>query len=620
MCGIIAALSNRDVSHFLLQGLTHLEYRGYDSAGIGLVDHGKIKRYRKKGRISELENFIKGKDYKGNCGIAHTRWATHGIPTDTNAHPFQSNQRVLVVHNGIVENYIVLKKELIKEGFTFESETDSEVIAHSIMRYLRKYGDANEHALLKAVASTAADLKGAFAFCAIDKNYGNRIIMAKCLSPLVLGIGEQGGFVASDISAISILAEKFSHLENGNIAEIYLQNGCTGCKANFFDMQLKRLNRKFKKISTVDYRVELGQHKHYMHKEIWEQPEAICNTLEGRLLKGQISDKILGAKSTKMLDNTENIVITACGSSFHAALVAKYWLEEIARVPCQIEIASEYRYRRQIIPKNSLFIAISQSGETADILAAHKKAKENSYLNTLAVSNVESSSLVCDADFALLTHASPELGVASTKTFTTQLTVLLILTILFAKRKRGKEIIAKLVEDLCGLPSDIERALRLDEKMAKIAKIYSTKNHVLFLGRGQFFPIAHEGALKLKEISYIHAEGYAAGELKHGPLALIDKHMPSFCILPDNEVFSKTLSNIEEIATRGGCIHVLTNKSKDFYPSSKKIKTIDLEVPTNCCSPIVFTVPLQSLAYHTALLKGTDIDHPRNLAKSVTVE
>ena len=610
MCGIVAAISNHDVSAILMEGLKRLEYRGYDSAGIAFLNGG-IHRLRKPGKVKELQTLLDANPCQSHIGIAHTRWATHGVPDEANAHPHISGDRVVIVHNGIIENYKTLKAQQLKSGFTFESETDTEVIAHQIMLHLRSEGD-----LLQAVSLACRDLKGAYALAVLDSEDPTRLIAARKGSPLVLGIGEDGNYVSSDAQAIAPVTQSFIHLENEEIAVLSRDH------YQLYDLTLKALERAPVHISLAADAAELGEFEHYMHKEIHEQPRAVLDTLEGRLFENTIPDGILGNVDEALLAGVDTMHIVACGSSYHAALVAKYWFENLVGIPCPVEIASEFRYCRQTTPKKALFVAISQSGETADTLAALELAKTRPYLATLAICNVPQSSLVRESDLTLMTHAGPEIGVASTKAFIVQLVALLLLVVLVGKRHGlSAALEGDIVRQLRHLPTCLEAALALEPQIKRLAKQYANKEHALFLGRGAHYPIALEGALKMKEISYIHAEAYPAGELKHGPLALVDEDMPVIAVAPNDPLLAKLRGNLEEVRARGGILHVFTDQATAFSEDEAAIDTlIKLDTPEAIIAPIVFTLPLQLLAYHTALIKGTDIDKPRNLAKSVTVE
>lgn len=609
MCGIVGAISKRDVSGILLEGLRRLEYRGYDSAGMAVLNKGLLERIRRPGKVAELSDALEQSNLSGIVGIAHTRWATHGVPSEYNAHPHISNGRVAIVHNGIIENYQELREMQSKVGFKFTSDTDTEVIAHQIVLYLDE-GDS----LFFAVQNTVKDLKGAYALGVIDRTDENRIIAARSGSPLVIGIGENENFIASDVHALLKETQKFIYLENGDIAEI------TRDKISIFDLNGEFVEREIRLSKQSAEATEKGEYAHYMLKEIYEQPRAIADTLEGRALNGRVLDEILGPKAKEILDKAQAIQIIACGTSYHAGLVAKYWFEEIAGIHCHVEVASEFRYRKHVVRPGTLFVTISQSGETADSLAALLQASSENYVGSLVVCNVAESSLVRESDLVLMTHAGPEIGVASTKAFTTQLVALMMLVILVGRRNGLYPEMEKiLVEQLLNLPVRINKALSLDKPIKELAKLYKDKHHALFLGRGSYHPIAMEGALKLKEISYIHAEAYAAGELKHGPIALVDSDMPVITVAPNNELLEKLKSNIEEVRARGGELHVFADAGCAFE-AEEGVQLIELDAPENAVAPIIFTIPLQLLSYHVAVLKGTDVDQPRNLAKSVTVE
>ena len=609
MCGIVGAISKRNVSNILLEGLKRLEYRGYDSAGMAVLNKGLLERIRRPGKVSQLSEALQTSKLDGGIGIAHTRWATHGVPSEYNAHPHICNGRVAIVHNGIIENYQELRKAQTKAGFRFTSETDTEVIAHQIVMYLDQ-----GNTLFQSVQNTVADLKGAYALGVIDRTDENRMIAARNGSPLVIGIGEHENFIASDIQALLKETQKFIYLENGDIAEI------TFDKVSIFNRQGEFVEREIKSSKLSSSAAEKGEYPHYMLKEIYEQPQAIADTLEGRVLNGKVLDEILGPSARAILDKTQSIQIIACGTSYHAGLVAKYWFEEIAGVHCHVEVASEFRYRKHVVRPGTMFVTISQSGETADSLAALQQAKQENYVGSLVICNVPESSLVRESDLCLMTHAGPEIGVASTKAFTTQLVALMMLVILVGRRNGLHPEMEKiLVEQLLNLPVRINRALGLNESIKALANRYKDKNHALFLGRGSHHPIAMEGALKLKEISYIHAEAYPAGELKHGPIALVDKDMPVITVSPNNELLEKLKSNLEEVRARGGELHVFADVGCAFEPH-EQMQLLEVDAPENAVAPIIFTIPLQLLAYHVAILKGTDVDQPRNLAKSVTVE
>jgi glucosamine--fructose-6-phosphate aminotransferase (isomerizing) len=610
MCGIVGAIAQRNVSLILLEGLKRLEYRGYDSAGMAVVNAGGFQRIRKVGKVSQLENALQATDLQGRLGIAHTRWATHGVPTEKNAHPHICNGRVAVVHNGIIENYAQLKQAQLSAGFRFTSDTDTEVIVHQIAYYLERGQD-----LLAAVQNTVTDLRGAYAIGVIDCREPDRLIAARRGSPLVVGIGIGEHFIASDIQALLPVTQRFIYLENGDTAELRLDS------ATIYVRRGAVAARSTKVSELLSTGAERGAFRHFMLKEIFEQPRAIAETLEGRIAEGRVLDEILGPAADRILAQTKAIQIVACGTSYHAGLVAKFWFEELAGVPCQVEIASEFRYHRHVVLPGSLFIAISQSGETADTLAALDLAKKQQcYTGTLAICNVPESSLVRESDLVLMTRAGTEIGVASTKAFTTQLTALMLIAILVGRR-HGLDISteAAVVGQLQRLPTDIRTVLQLDADISRLAEDYVGKEHALFLGRGSHYPVAMEGALKLKEISYIHAEAYAAGELKHGPLALVDAGMPVIAVAPNNQLLEKLVSNLEEVRSRGGQLYVFADADARIKPS-QDVRVLEIAPVAAAVAPIIFTVPLQLLAYHTAVLKGTDVDQPRNLAKSVTVE
>ena len=609
MCGIVGAIAKYDVSAMLLEGLQRLEYRGYDSAGMALINGDSIQRLRRLGKVSELQQAVQQYPIDGHIGIAHTRWATHGVPSEKNAHPHISTQRIAIVHNGIIENFQTLKDQQIEHGFTFSSDTDTEVIVHQIVHYLNQQQD-----LLAAVQHALADLVGAYALAVIDKNDPSRIIAARQGSPLVLGIGQQQHFIASDVQALLKYTQQFIYLENGDVVDISRD------QVVIHDQSGQQVERPIKHSEQNSAAAEKGDYAHYMLKEIYEQPRAISDTLEGRVVNGRVVDEILGAKAKQILDAVEAIQIIACGTSYHAGLVAKYWFEELAGLHCHVEVASEFRYRKHVVRPGTLFVTVSQSGETADSIAALMQSKSKNYVGSLVICNVPESSLVRESDLVLMTHAGPEIGVASTKAFTTQLVALMLLVILVGRRKAlTADSEQELVAQLLNLPARINKALQLNHDIESLASQYKDKQHALFLGRGSHHPIAMEGALKLKEISYIHAEAYAAGELKHGPIALVDEDMPVITVAPNNELLEKLKSNIEEVRARGGQLHVFADISSGFN-ADDLIQLIELDAPDNAVAPIIFTIPLQLLAYHAAVLKGTDVDQPRNLAKSVTVE
>jgi len=616
MCGIVGGIAERSVMPILLEGLRRLEYRGYDSSGIALLSsENDIQRVRSLGKIKQLEHKIDQKtaNFTGNIGIAHTRWATHGIPSENNAHPHVCNNKVAVVHNGIIENYQSLKQAQIKAGYRFTSETDTEVVAHAIHQQLETTDD-----LLQAVTQVLSQFEGAYAFGVIAINDPETLIAARKGSPLVIGLGIGENFIASDVSALLPVTQSFIFLEDGDVAKI------TRDQILIFDVQGQSVERPIKQSNLSTTAVELGEHKHYMHKEIFEQPQAVVDTLEGRISQQHVLVSSFGYEAEQIFQTVQQIQIIACGTSYHAGLVAKYWFEDILNMPCQVEVASEYRYRNPVVQNNTLFVTVSQSGETADTLAALQQLKSSRNLNTptLTICNVAESSLTRESDLTCLTHAGPEIGVASTKAFTTQLVVLALLLVSIGKLQKritdDQEL--RIVQGLQKLPNLIKSALEQEDTIKDIAKLFSDKQHALFLGRGTMYPIALEGALKLKEISYIHAEAYPAGELKHGPLALIDENMPVIAIAPLDDLLEKLKSNLQEVKARGGQMIVFEDEQSQL--SSENSFTV-LKVTNNVgriTAPITFNIALQLLSYHVALIKGTDVDQPRNLAKSVTVE
>jgi glutamine---fructose-6-phosphate transaminase (isomerizing) len=611
MCGIVGAVADRDVVPVLIEGLRRLEYRGYDSAGIAVLNGtGSIKRLRTVGKVRKLEDALDIDPTRGALGIAHTRWATHGVPSERNAHPHISKDGIAIVHNGIIENHEELRDELKRAGYEFSSETDTEVIAHRIHYHLKVTGD-----LFKAVRATVAELEGAYALAVISQDDPDRIVLARQGCPVVVGLGEGENFVASDVAALLPVTRRFVFLEEGDVGEIHRTS------FRIIDRDGNTVQRREWLSDQSPDAAEKGDYAHYMLKEIHEQPRAVAQTLEERVAGGKLLEAAFGPAAQAVFAKTEAVRIVACGTSFHAATVAKYFIEQICRLPCWVEIASEYRYRNPVVPKNTLFVSVSQSGETADTLAALRLAKGAGYLSQLAICNVPESSLVRESELVMLTRAGPEIGVASTKAFTTQLAALDMLVIALAKfhsadaeRERG------LVQRLLGIPSLIESTLALDGTIRKLAERFADKHHALFLGRGAMHPIAMEGALKLKEISYIHAEAYPAGELKHGPLALVDEDMPVIAIAPNNDLLEKLKSNLQEVRARGGELYVFADPESGMT-SSEGVTVIHMPRHVSYFqAPAVYTVPLQLLAYHCAILKGTDVDQPRNLAKSVTVE
>ena len=609
MCGIVGAIAKHNVADTLIQGLRRLEYRGYDSAGIAVCENRSIERIRRSGKVDALALALVEHPLDGLVGIAHTRWATHGAPSENNAHPHMSVQRIAVVHNGIIENFQDLKNRQQSAGVQFESETDSEVIVHQIVYYL-----SQQQSLLNAVTNTCKDLQGTYALAVIDQENPDQIIAARNGSPLIIGVSDDMNLITSDVNAVLKHTQNFMYLENGDIADIDAQ------EVAIYDKSGARVERAIQQCQQSAAATDKGDYAHYMLKEIHEQPRAITDTLEGRIFNGQVLDGILGPLAKPILDKVKTIQIIACGTSYHAGCVAKHWFEELAGVPCQVEVASEFRYRKHIVQAGTLFITISQSGETADSLAALLQAQTEQYVGSLVICNVPESSLVRESDLVLMTHAGPEIGVASTKAFTTQLVALMLLVILIGKRHqlsahKQKELVAQLTN----LPARVSKVFESDTAILALAHRYQDKQHALFLGRGSHYPIAMEGALKLKEISYVHAEAYAAGELKHGPIALIDEHMPVITVAPNNELLAKLKSNIQEVHARGGELHVFADINCDFK-DDKTMQLIEIDAPENAVAPIIFNIPLQLLAYHVAVLKGTDVDQPRNLAKSVTVE
>lgn len=609
MCGIVGAIAQRDVGEILLEGLRRLEYRGYDSAGLAIFDHKKsIKRLRVKGKVTKLNSLYTDNVISGSLGIAHTRWATHGKPNKYNAHPHCSGDDIALVHNGIIENHAELKQDLIEQKYEFSSETDTETIVHLLHSQLN---DSND--LLIAVRNTVAQLKGAYALGILAKSDPDRIIAVRYGSPLVIGIGIGENFIASDTLALLPVTQKFIFLKDGDIADI---------RCNYitiYDKHGQVVKRKIFESNMTADNVCLGDYRHYMLKEIFEQPESLQKTLSGCIENNKILPEVFGASASTIFAKTKHVQIVACGTSYHAALVAQHWIEEIVKISCQVEIASEFRYRKAAVMPHTLFITISQSGETADTLAALHKAKNMGYLSTLTICNVAESALVRESDLVFLTRAGREIGVASTKAFTAQLLSLLILTITLAQEKIDQSQIKHLIGLLRSLPQTVRCALELNDKVKNLADLFINKQHALFLGRGVSYPIAQEGALKLKEISYVHAEAYPAGELKHGPLALVDDDMPVIAVAPTDDLLEKIKSNLEEVRARGGQLIVFTDHDSGIK-NTNDIISLKIEKVDAVIAPIVFTVPLQLLAYHVAVMRGTDVDHPRNLAKSVTVE
>jgi len=607
MCGIVGAVAKRNVVPILVNGLLRLEYRGYDSAGLVVVNDGKLERVRSTGRVAELGQ--KSASTNGELGIAHTRWATHGIPSERNAHPHISRDLIAVVHNGIIENYEELRTELSAQGYEFTSDTDTEVIAHLIHSH---YAQGN---LLIATQMALSQLVGAYAIGVIAADNPHQLIAARKGSPLLLGVGEGEHFIASDMSALLQVTRKVVYLEDGDVAEVGLFH------YRIFDADGHPVQRPVQVSELTNDNVELGTYRHYMQKEIHEQPQALANTLESVCNSQSLVPGIFGAEANTIFREVERILILACGTSNHAGQVARYWLEEIAGIPCVVEIASEYRYRRSVADPKTLVVAISQSGETADTLAALDHAKTTGHPYTLAICNVPESALIRQSRLRLLTRAGPEIGVASTKAFTTQLAALFLLTLVLAKL-RGRldaDREQQFLHELRHLPVAVQKVLALEPQIAEMSQHFVTKHHALFLGRGVHYPIAAEGALKLKEISYIHAEAYPAGELKHGPLALVDQDMPVVAVAPNDALLEKLKSNLQEVRARGGELYVFADADTHIRPS-EGVHILQMPEHAGFLSPILHTVPLQLLAYYVALQKGTDVDKPRNLAKSVTVE
>lgn len=610
MCGIVGAVAERNVTAILLEGLKRLEYRGYDSAGVAVFSNaGKLERMRRPGKVSELEQALAGEPLAGRLGIAHTRWATHGAPCERNAHPHFSGD-IAVVHNGIIENHEVLREQLKGLGYVFTSDTDTEVIAHLLNHKLKDHND-----LTTALKATIKELHGAYGLAVISASQPDRVVAARSGSPLVIGLGLGENFLASDQLALRQVTDRFMYLEEGDIADIRRES------VAIWDVNGNSVERE-----AVQYRdgaeaADKGEFRHFMLKEIHEQPSVVQRTLEGRLSQNQVLVNAFGPQAAELFAKVRNVQIVACGTSYHAGMVARYWLEELAGIPCQVEVASEFRYRKVVVQPDTLFVTISQSGETADTLAALRNAKELGYLASLAICNVSISSLVRESDLTLLTQAGREIGVASTKAFTTQLVGLLLLTLSLGQVRGtlGAGVEATLVEELRRLPTRLGEALAMDSTVEKVAELFADKNHTLFLGRGAQYPVAMEGSLKLKEISYIHAEAYPAGELKHGPLALVDDDMPVVTVAPNNELLEKLKSNLQEVRARGGQLIVFADE-KAGMTNGEGTHVINMPHIHDTLSPILYTIPLQLLSYYVAVLKGTDVDQPRNLAKSVTVE
>lgn len=606
MCGIVGAVAQRDVAAILVDGLHRLEYRGYDSAGVAVLGADKAMQIlRRVGKVKALDDALEAKPLLGGTGIAHTRWATHGEPSEANAHPHRSG-KIAVVHNGIIENYEELRAELQARGYVFQSQTDTEVIAHLVEWEFR-----TASSLLEAVQKTVKQLRGAYGTVVLNEEEPEHLIVARSGSPLVIGYGIGENFIASDPLALLSVTRCFAYLEEGDVAEI------TRTSVDIYDREGNKVTREIHEGNFEQDAADKGQYRHYMQKEIFEQPVAIMNTLDGRIKEGKVNLEAIAPNAAEILSKVEHIQIVACGTSYNAGMVARYWLESIAGVACDVEIASEFRYRKFVTRPNSLLVTISQSGETADTLAALRLAKESGFMAAMTICNVATSSLVRESDFAFMTRAGVEVGVASTKAFTTQLTCLLLLTAALGRLKGNISAAqeADIVHALQRLPALIESALTHEKEIEKLSEDFADKQHSLFLGRGEFYPIAMESALKLKEISYIHAEAYAAGELKHGPLALIDNEMPVIVVAPENDLLEKVKSNIEEVKARGGQLFIFAD-----HDAGLGYKTLVFPKVDEVTAPIFYTVPLQLLSYHVALIKGTDVDQPRNLAKSVTVE
>lgn len=610
MCGIVGATAERDVVPILLEGLRRLEYRGYDSAGVVVLDQDNcLSRVRKPGKVAGLSAEVEG-HLHGHTGIAHTRWATHGEPSLSNAHPHICRHTVAVVHNGIIENHEELRSAQKKRHYEFTSDTDTEVIVHQIYGYHIDGGEDLFTALKKAVA----DLRGAYALGVVSTKEPGRLVAARLGSPLVIGVGIGEYFIASDVAALLPVTQRFIFLEEGDLADIRKD------RLVIYDRNGQQVQRPVRESELSADAAERGEYRHYMQKEIFEQPRAIADTLEGRINNGCVLEEAFGVQAPTVFDNVQGVHIIACGTSFHAGLIARYWFESLAGIPCSVEVASEFRYRKPVVRNNSLIVTISQSGETADTLAGLQEAKRLGFGYSLAICNVPESSLVRESDLVLMTRAGPEIGVASTKAFTTQLVALMMLVIVLGRRFGLNQAAERnLVKQLEGLPAAIDRVLQLDRDIELLAKNFGDKNHALFLGRGTMYPVAMEGALKLKEISYIHAEAYPAGELKHGPLALVDAEMPVIAVAPNNELLEKLKSNLQEVRARGGELFVFADPEAGVStePGTQVMEVASID---DSMAPVVYTVPLQLLSYHVAVLKGTDVDKPRNLAKSVTVE
>ncbi|MEN8169344.1 MAG: glutamine--fructose-6-phosphate transaminase (isomerizing) [Pseudomonadota bacterium] len=610
MCGIVGAVAERDVVGILLEGLRRQEYRGYDSSGIAVInEEGCIDRERMLGKVQMLADALEQRPIQGHLGIAHTRWATHGQPSQNNAHPHICKKGVAVVHNGIIENHETLRQQQIEQGYAFTSETDTEVVVHQIYNHQAEGKD-----LLQATRDAITELEGAYALGVVSNNESGRLLAARRGSPLVIGVGIGEYFIASDVAALLPVTRNFIFLEDGDVADI------TRDSLTIYDVDGRQVEREVSESAITADATERGNYRHYMLKEIHEQPQAVAETLEGRVAGGKVLEASFGPDATAMFDKIKSVQLIACGTSFHAAMVARNWFEGVAGIPCRVEVASEFRYRHPVPNPDALVVVLSQSGETADTLAALRATREWGFGPSLAICNVPESSLSREADLTLMTRAGPEIGVASTKAFTTQLVALLLLVTAIGRRHRiSAEREAVIVEQLLALPRHIEEVLKLDEPIKELAEHFADKHHALFLGRGVQYPIAMEGALKLKEISYIHAEAYPAGELKHGPLALVDEVMPVVAVAPNDDLLEKLKSNLEEVRARGGELYVFADHDTGMN-SSERVHVMTIPPGGGHVSPIIFTIPLQLLSYHVAVLKGTDVDQPRNLAKSVTVE
>ncbi|NWL79530.1 glutamine--fructose-6-phosphate transaminase (isomerizing) [Pseudomonas taiwanensis] len=611
MCGIVGAIAERNITPILVEGLKRLEYRGYDSAGVAVfTNEGKLDRSRRVGKVAELEQALAEQPLVGRLGIAHTRWATHGAPSEHNAHPHFSGDRLAVVHNGIIENYEALREQLKTLGYVFTSDTDTEVIVHLLHHKLKTIPD-----LADALKAAVQELHGAYGLAVISASQPDRLLAARSGSPLVIGLGLGENFLASDQLALRQVTDRFIYLEEGDIAEIRRDS------VQIWDEQGRAVQREPVQYHEGAEAADKGEYRHFMLKEIHEQPKVVQRTMEGRLGADHVLVNAFGPRAAELFAKVRNVQIVACGTSYHAGMVARYWLEDLAGIPCQIEVASEFRYRKVVVQPDTLFVTISQSGETADTLAALRNAKDLGYLTSLAICNVGTSSLVRESDLTLLTQAGPEIGVASTKAFTTQLVGLLLLTLSLGQVRGTLEagVEARLVDELRRLPTRLGEALAMDKTIEKVAELFAEKHHTLFLGRGAQYPVAMEGSLKLKEISYIHAEAYPAGELKHGPLALVDSDMPVVTVAPNNELVEKLKSNLQEVRARGGQLIVFADGEAGIH-NGEGTHVVAMPHIDDVLAPILYTIPLQLLSYYVAVLKGTDVDQPRNLAKSVTVE